>query len=250
MKGDQATILQEKIGSVLVLRLNRPAERNAMSAELVDRLITILGDLDHHPETGAVVLAGAGKGFCAGSDLGGLARMTSADRARFETDSGRAARMLAHVSKPVIAAVHGFAIGGGLTLATSCDIVVTEDACRWSLPEVPIGLFPAWGIGSVIQRVGLSKAKRLCWGIDTLSGREAAAQGLADMVADDAVGVALATADRLCALPRAQAMAVKRYFASHAPDEAFDVAANQTFLETTLTREAGESFVKYGKLDQ
>lgn len=247
--GEPAVTLERK-NAVALLTMNRPEQRNAMSAELVHQLMAELLELDHAAGIGAVVLAGAGKGFCAGSDIGRLAAMTSAGRAAFEADSGRLARLVTRLSKPVVAAVHGFAIGGGLTLATSCDIVVTDANSKWSLPEVSIGLFPAWGIASVTARAGLPFSKRLCWGLDTLSGAEAVARGLADVLAADPLAEALSLAERLCALPRAQAEGVKRYFAGPGSGEAADDSANALFMEATRTPEAEASFIKYGRRDK
>lgn len=240
-------ITVDQSGSVAIVTLDRPDQRNAMSADLVARLIEAIARLDSADDIGAIMMCGAGRGFCAGSDLAGLAAMDMAAREAFEAASGRAARMLAHTVKPVVAAVHGFAIGGGLTLATSCDLVVTDAGSKWSLPEVPIGLFPAWGIASVAQRIGVPAARRLCWGIDTLSGTEAIAIGLADVEAADPRAEAAALAARLAELPRSQTAAVKRYFAPHAPDEATDIAANALFLEAAETPEAAASFMRYGR---
>ena len=153
---------------VLILTLDRPEQRNAMSAALVEAMIATLEALD--PSVRAVMLVGSGRGFCAGSDLAALAAMDNDARSVFETDSARLALLIAAIDVPVIAAVHGFAIGGGLTLAAACDIIVTTADANWSLPEVPIGLFPAWGLGAVEERVGRPAARRLSWGIDTLDG--------------------------------------------------------------------------------
>lgn len=243
----EPAIVRSWRGDVAVLALNRPKQRNAMSQELVDQLIAALADLGHDPSVGAILLIGTGNGFCAGSDLGGLARATPAGRSAFEADSGRAARMIGQCPKPVVAGVHGFAIGGGFTLAAACDLVVTDRAAKWTLPEVPIGLFPAWGMGAVIARAGAPVARRLAWGIDTLDGAQAQTLGLADIVTDgDAVAQAEALCAKLASLPRAQSEAVKRYFAASASDEAGDVAANALFMRATLTPEAEASFIKFG----
>ena len=170
-----------KIGRVLVVALNRPASRNAMSARLVDEMLAALAT---DAEIGALVLTGTGRGFCAGSDLAGLAMMGASEKSAFETASGLLARRIMAHPLPVLAAVHGFAIGGGLTLAAACDIVVTSVEAKWSLPEVPIGLFPAWGLEAVALRVGRPAARRLAWGIDMISGEAAVAMGLADAAAE------------------------------------------------------------------
>jgi enoyl-CoA hydratase/carnithine racemase len=231
------------------VEMNRPAQRNAMSAALVAGLIEIFTQLGGDPAVRAMVLAGAGRGFCAGSDLAGLAAMEEAGRRQFEAESGRLARLLGTLTQPVIAAVDGFAIGGGMTLATSCDLIVSDATAKWALPEVPIGLFPAWGIASVVHRVGRPVAKRLSWGIETLSGTEAYDIGLVDYLVDaNARAKAGEIAGKLAALPATQAGFVKEYFAATraAGDEEADGAANSLFLRAASTAEAAASFEKFG----
>ncbi|WP_327753796.1 enoyl-CoA hydratase/isomerase family protein (plasmid) [Sphingobium sp. SJ10-10] len=231
---------------VHLLRLNRPKSRNAMSVDMVAQAIAWLELAAHDPAIGAVVIHGEGNGFCAGSDLAGLAAMDDAARAAFEAASGRLARALAVFPRPVIAAVHGFAIGGGLTLAASCDIVFTTPDAKWSLPEVPIGLFPAWGLEAVSQRIGRTKARRLSWGIDLMDGHGAAMLGLADEVADPVLPAALALARRLAKLPRDQSAAVKRYFSEVHEGEGGDREANAFFMASCASEAAVASFVKFG----
>lgn len=233
-------------GPIAELTLNRPQRRNAMSPTLVEQLLAALDVLEFSPDILAILLKGEGDGFCAGSDLSCLAQMTRQERARFETASRAVARRIGQMAKPVVAAVTGFAIGGGLTLAAACDIVITDPASRWSLPEVPIGLFPAWGLSAVAMRIGVPAARRLCWGIDTLNGEQAEAIGLADNLAQDPVGEAMALCQRLVALPPKQAQTVKHFFASHAADEASDLAANRLFMEATGSVVARASFKRYG----
>ncbi|MFA7597100.1 MAG: enoyl-CoA hydratase/isomerase family protein [Novosphingobium sp.] len=195
------TLALETAGPVARLSLDRPDQRNAMSALLVAELGECLQQLEGDPQIRTIVLSGSGRGFCAGSDLSELAAMDAAGREAFEAESGRLARLIWNLETPVIAAVTGFAIGGGFTLATSCDIVVTAPDAKWSLPEVPIGLFPAWGIDSVVLRAGQARARRLCWGIDILDGQQAIEAGLADELADDPIAAAHELAQKLAALP-------------------------------------------------
>lgn len=217
-----------------------------MSVALVNSLIDVLSAIEDDLDVRAVVLAGEGAGFCAGSDLAELASMDVHGRRAFEAASGRVARMICQSSKPVLAAVHGFAVGGGLTLATACDIVLTDLSAKWSLPEVPVGLFPAWGVGSVVRRAGVTSARRLAWGIDTLDGRAAHAAGLADEVVEgNVLTIACERAQALAALPCAQAQAVKRYFAVYCADEAADIAAIRLFIEMTSSPEAEATFRRF-----
>ena len=231
---------------VAILTMNRPKQRNAMSAALVAALIEATEKARQDTRIRAILLHGAGTGFCAGSDLAGLAAMDAAGRAQFEAESGRAARLLGQISKPVLAAVKGFAIGGGLTLATSCDIVVTEPGAKWSLPEVPIGLFPAWGLQSVLARVGVASARRLSFGIDTLSGTEAQRLGLADHLAEsDVFAETLARAKQLAGMPATAVAGVKSYFTLNPAGEAADALANRLFGDAATTPEAATTFEKF-----
>ena len=237
-----------KTDGVAVLTMNRPAQRNAMSAGLVQALIEAFSQLNGDAEVRAIVLAGAGSGFCADSDIRGLVGMSPAERQNFEAESGRLARLLGTLAPPVIAAVGGFAIGGGMTLATSCDLIVSERSAKWSLPEVPIGLFPAWGLASVVHRVGRVVAKRLAYGVDVLSGEEAYRLGLVDYIVEQNAGErALELARELAKLPAQQGKFVKEYFATNATvgDEAADFAANNLFMRSTVTEEAQASFKKF-----
>ena len=241
------SIRTERRNDIFHVTLDRPAQRNAMSDALVAELINAIHAFETDDGGRAMVLSGGGNGFCAGSDLRGLAAMNAAQQSAFEEASGRVARMLTDCPKPVVAAVHGFAVGGGFTLAIAADIVVTEAAAKWSLPEVPIGLFPAWGLGAVERRCGVTAARRLSWGIDTLDGAEAVRVGLADVLAEgEALGTAFEIATRLAALPQAQARAVKTYFAGRSDDAAADARANHAFMATIPTAEAQASFVRFG----
>lgn len=231
---------------VLIVTLDRAARRNAMSRSMVDSLLDVL-DLAGPDRVGAIVLTGAGTGFCAGSDLAGLAEMNAQQRHDFEAASGLLARCLVAHPVPVLAAVHGFAIGGGLTLAAACDIVVTHPDAGWSLPEVPIGLFPAWGLEAVELRIGRPLARRLSWGIDKFDGAQAYACGLADTLADDPLAHALDIAAKLAALPRSQAAAVKDYFSVTRSGPAADERAVHHFDASAISPQAAASFERFDR---
>ena len=216
-----------------------------MSEAMVRSLLDLLAGLEPDRCAG-LILSGAGKGFCGGSDLAALAAMTAAERSAFEKACGFLARRLTSCPMPIIAAVHGFAIGGGLTLAAACDIVVTHRAAKWSLPEVPIGLFPAWGLEQLEARTGRPVARRLAWGLETLDGAGAVALGLADHAADDPLSEALAIGRRLASLPRSQAAAVKDYFSVDRTGDDADSCANRHFAAASATPEGLASLARYG----
>lgn len=240
-------IEREDDGRVLRIALDRPQQRNAMSRAMVAGMLSLFDELADKAPARAVILHGNGRGFCAGSDLGELAAMNEAERAAFERDCGELASRINACPAPVIAAVHGFAIGGGLTLAAACDIVISAEDAIWSLPEVPIGLFPAWGLGAVDDRVGLARARRLAMGLERLTGAGAAEAGLADRVDADPMACARALATQLHAMPAAQLAQVKAHYGRGNAWSENDVEANRRFIAATRSPEARESFLRFGK---
>lgn len=227
---------------VVTMTMDRPQQRNAMSPQSVERMIDLFDRLGASVDCHCIVLAGVGRGFCAGSDLKALSRMDDRERSRFEADCGRLSRLIGQLPRPVVAAVHGFAIGGGLTLAAACDIVVTDPKARWSLPEVAIGLFPAWGLHSVLRRCGETRSRRLSWGIDVVDGARAVQMGLADELAEEPLQAALALGRKLAKLPRDQAGYVKEYFSLALSPEQGDQFANHLFMRATGSPEASVTF--------
>jgi enoyl-CoA hydratase len=233
---------------VALLTLNRPLQRNAMSMAMVAELQVALEQAENEVETLVIMLSGAGTGFCAGSDLTDLAKADAGERRRFEEESGRLARTIAALRKPVIAAAHGFAVGGGLTLAAACDIVVTGARSRWSLPEVALGLFPAWGLTAVVDRVGRAAARGLTWGFETLDGTQAWRIGLADRVVEgDVTAEALQIARQVASLPTSSAASVKEYFSADLRGEEADRLANRLFVHSCESAEAIASFNRFSK---
>lgn len=220
-------------GAVAVVTLNRPERRNALGTEGMRALATTLAAADEDGRTGAIVLTGASPAFCAGSDLKELGGLSIAEMCSHEADTAAVARAIAHLSKPVLAAVEGFALGGGFILATSCDVVVTASNARWHLPEVSNGWLPPWGLQTLITRVGPVRARLLTWGAAPIDGTEAHRLGVADEVAapSEALNRAIALAQALAALPRDAARSVKEFFEPFAAGagQALDHAASRTF---------------------
>ena len=219
-------------GRVGIVSLNRPTRRNAMDRDLVAALVQVFRRLDADPEVAAIVLRGEPPGFCAGSDLKFIGRL-SEDTCRFEAETGDMARLLGYLQKPVIASVEGFALGGGFILAASCDLVVSSDNARWHLPEVPIGWLTPWGLNALISRAGAVAARKLCYASEAFDGREAKRLGLVDHLATPghADELALALANRMAVLPKAAVAATKHFFM---PDilgkaEVLDIQANEVF---------------------
>lgn len=240
----------ERTGAVAVVTLHRPLSRNAMDRALVEQCRAALLSLDGDDAVRAVLLRGAAPGFCAGSDLKFISALALEAMSRFEQECGDLGRLMAFLSKPIIAAVEGFAIGGGFTLAACCDYVVAGRTSKWSLPEVPLGWLTPWGLKALIARVGPVRARTLCWCVAPMTGEQAREAGLVDHVCDDgdAEAEALRIAAQIAALPAPAVAATKRFFSSHVLKDAetMDYEANRLFVENCRSTEARRTFAKFG----
>jgi enoyl-CoA hydratase/carnithine racemase len=205
---------RQREGAVGLLRIDRQAVRNALDAALTAQLARAFAEIATDDGVRAVVLAGKGAGFCAGSDLKEMRSVTPGRRLEIAREKAALLRTMAGLPKPVVAAVNGFALGGGMMLAAACDVVVTSRDARWRLPEVGLGFFPPWGLEALVARVGVSRARYLVLGHEQLDGARALELGLADVcVAPGAADAeALAHAARLAQLPPAAVAVTKRYF--------------------------------------
>ena len=138
-------------GHVALLRLNRPEARNALSPEMMERLAAELERLDPDPEVRCVVLAGSDQVFAAGADIKAMSERSFAEALRHPAAAFW--RRVAAVKTPLVAAVSGFALGGGCELALACDMVVASDTARFGQPEVTLGIVPGGGGSQRIARV-------------------------------------------------------------------------------------------------
>ncbi len=241
---------EERSRGVVTFTLDRPQRRNALGEATVASLRERLHHLDNDAEVGAIIITGSPPGFCAGSDLKELGQLTLDKMGAHEARTAQLARELSAMRKPVLAAVEGFALGGGFIFAASCDIVVTGRSARWHLPEVGIGWLPPWGLESVVDRVGVNTARRIIWGDLPLDGVEAHRLGVADQLADDgqALAVAQATAGRLATLPAEAVAAAKLYFAAKSArdGEAGDQLASRLFMDNCRFPTAQATLRKFG----
>lgn len=235
---------------VAVITIDRPERRNALGSQLAKEFSNLFWELDQDDTVRGIVIEGTPPGFCAGSDLKELGGMTIAGMRRHEADTAAVARSIASLSKPVIAAVDGFALGGGFILATSCDIVVTSTTCMWHLPEVTIGWIPPWGLESLVARTGSVIARRLTWGAKPIDGAEAYRLGVADFLTEPGRvrDEALNLANQLAALPAVAVAATKRYFSAavSVAAEARDNEANLLFSENCQYEAAKKTLRKFG----
>ena len=195
----EPVLVREQRGNVLVLRLNRPEARNALSGELVSELGLGFDDAEQDPGIRCVVLTGTGdRAFCAGMDLAAFASGSAGEvDPRGTAAFGRF--MAGGVTLPVVGAAQATAVAGGFELLLACDIVVASDAAKFGFPEVKRGLFPAGGGVFLGTRVPLAIALELTLTGDLVDATRAAALGLVNEVvpAGDVLDAAIRLAERI-----------------------------------------------------
>ncbi|MEO8157901.1 MAG: enoyl-CoA hydratase/isomerase family protein [Betaproteobacteria bacterium] len=229
------------------LVLSRNEVRNALDLATTERLIHSIAEARDDPAIRVLLLRGEGAGFCAGSDVKEMARASMAERLHIAQRKAMLMRVLADLDKPVVCAVHGFALGGGFMLAIGCDAVVTASDAAWRLPEVELGFFPPWGIEALVRRVGIARARWLVWGANRLNGSEALRLGLAEVEvpADKVLDEAHALALRLSELPVASTQATKRFFREQVPAPGLDDLAREIYRQNCEAGSAQAAFARF-----
>ena len=167
--------------AVATVTLNRPALHNAFDESLIEQLTATLVSLDVNPDVRAVVLAGAGRSFCAGADLNWMRRMAAFGHDENLRDAKALAtmlRVLHALSKPTIARVHGAAFGGGVGLVAACDIAIAAPEATFALTEATLGLIPATIGPYVIEAIGARQARRYFLTAERFSAAQALRIGL------------------------------------------------------------------------
>ncbi|MBO0711802.1 MAG: enoyl-CoA hydratase [Acetobacteraceae bacterium] len=218
MAASHETILVETHGPVGLIRLNRPQALNALCDQLMSELGQQLLAFDADPKIGAIVLTGSERAFAAGADIKEMQGRTHPAAYREDFIGARWETVL-RVKKPVIAAVAGFALGGGCELAMMCDIVIAADTARFGQPEINLGVIPgAGGTQRLTRAVGKSKAMDMILTARMMDAAEAERANLVSRVvpADQLVAEAIKTGERIAALsPVAVAMAKEAVNRAH-----------------------------------
>lgn len=175
------SILVETHQRVGLIRLNRPKALNALNAELMSELNTALGDFDQNDEIGAIVITGDERAFAAGADIKEMSTSSAVDM--LLRDNISAFDKIMRISKPVIAAVSGWCLGGGNELAMSCDMIIASESAKFGQPEINIGVIPgAGGTQRLTRAVGKAIAMEMVLNNRTLTAQEALAYGLVNRV--------------------------------------------------------------------
>ncbi|MGW6379536.1 enoyl-CoA hydratase [Rhodococcus sp. NPDC055112] len=207
---DFETILLERKGRVGVITLNRPKALNALNAQLMGEVVAAVVDLERDPEIGAILITGSERAFAAGADIKEMAPKSYMDM--YLDDWFAAWDRLASARKPTIAAVAGYALGGGCELAMLCDIILAADNAKFGQPEIKLGVIPGIGGSQRLTRaVGKAKAMDLCLTGRNMDAEEAERAGLVSRIvpAADLLTEALATATTIAEMSLPIAMMAK-----------------------------------------
>lgn len=195
----------ERRERIAILTLNRPDALNALSVEMLDDLDGHLNSLENDPEIRALVLTGAGeRAFTAGADINHMREATPLEARQYARRGHAVTNRLENFPKPVIAAVNGYALGGGCELALACDIRLASEKAQFGLPEVNIGILPGWGGTQRMARAtSPGFAKELIFTGRRVTADEARATGLVNHVYphDELMDRAVALAEEIATKP-------------------------------------------------
>ena len=203
-------ILVEKKGRVAQITLNRPKQLNALSPELMAELGQALRAAEADEAVGAIVITGNDKAFAAGADIAAMKSYSYMDA--FKSDYITAWEHFRSVRKPVIAAVAGYALGGGCELAMQCDILIAADNAKFGQPEINLGIMPGYGGTQRLPRfTSKAKAMDLCLTARTMDAQEAERAGLVSRIVslDKLMEEALAVAERIAGYSAPVVMMIK-----------------------------------------
>jgi enoyl-CoA hydratase len=245
-----STILVDTRDGVGLITLNRPEALNALNARLVGELSQALAHFDADPDIGCIVLTGSAKAFAAGADIKEMQAKTymEAYLGDFLTSWDRVAER----RKPMIAAVAGFALGGGCELAMMCDIIIAADTAKFGQPEIKLGVMPgAGGTQRLTRIVGKSKAMEMVLTGRMMDAAEAERAGLVARVvpAADLLAEAMRTASQIAALSRPIVMMAKEsvnraYETTLAEGVRFERRLFQSMFASEDQKEGMQAFVE------
>lgn len=193
-------VILEKEGKIAVVTINRPNALNALNSETLKELDLVFDDLAVDDNILTVILTGAGKAFIAGADITEMKDLNALEGRKFGMLGNKVFRKIEILDKPVIAAVNGFALGGGCEISMACDIRIASAKAKFGQPETGLGITPGFGGTQRLARiVGVGMAKQLIYTADIIGAEEALRIGLVNKVVepDALMGEAKAIADKI-----------------------------------------------------
>ena len=246
----------EKKGAVGVITMNRPEALNALNDQVLRDLDSVLDQVEHDEEILVVVLTGSGRSFVAGADIGQMSNFTAVEAKAFGVYGNQVFLKLENLTKPTIAAVNGFALGGGCELCMACDIRLASEKAKFGQPEVGLGITPGFGGTQRLARiVGTANAMELILTAKTIRAEDALALGLvthvypAEELMDKALELANAIAANAQIAVRQSKAAIRRGLQTDmATGAAFESEAFALCFATEDQKDAMRAFVNKEKI--
>ena len=246
----------EKKGAVGVITMNRPEALNALNDQVLRDLDSVLDQVEHDEEILVVVLTGSGRSFVAGADIGQMSNFTAVEAKAFGVYGNQVFLKLENLTKPTIAAVNGFALGGGCELCMACDIRLASEKAKFGQPEVGLGITPGFGGTQRLARiVGTANAMELILTAKTIRAEDALALGLvthvypAEELMDKALELANAIAANAQIAVRQSKAAIRRGLQTDmATGTAFESEAFALCFATEDQKDAMRAFVNKEKI--
>lgn len=226
MSDFETILVERRDDGVAIITLNRPKALNALNQQVMNEVTGVAAELDRDPSVGAIVLTGSAKAFAAGADIKEMQQQSFSDVYAGDWFAGWDA--LTRVRKPLIAAVAGYALGGGCELAMLCDVLLAADTAKFGQPEITLGVIPGMGGSQRLARaVGKAKAMELCLTGRMMDAEEAERAGLVSRIvpADALLDEAIAVAAKIAGMSTPAAMMVKE-----AVDRAFESTLSEGIL--------------------
>ncbi len=173
------TIKYSTDNGIAIVTINRPEVLNALNADVLHDILAASGEAEKDSSVKVVILTGEGRSFVAGADIAAMSNFNTAEAREFVSLGHRAMNSLENMSKPVIAAVNGFALGGGMELSLACDFIYASKDAKFGQPEMKLGIIPGFGgTQRLAHVVGINKARELIYTCDTIDAEEAKRIGL------------------------------------------------------------------------
>lgn len=168
---------------VALLKVNRPQALNALNQEVLLELISAFQELDKDTNVRVIILSGEGKAFVAGADIKEMVDMSPQEARIFSETAHKLMELMENLGKPLIAAVNGFALGGGMELAMACDFIFASEDAKFGQPEINLGIIPGFGGTQRLSRlIGKARAKELIFSGQMFSAKDAKEQGIINKV--------------------------------------------------------------------
>ena len=246
----------EQKGPVGIITMNRPEALNALNEQVLRDLSDVLDQVEENEEILVAVVTGAGRAFVAGADIGQMSTLTAAQGKNFGAFGNSVFLKLENLSKPTIAAVNGFALGGGCELSMACDIRIASEKAKFGQPEVGLGITPGFGGTQRLPRiVGVSNAMELILTARVIKAEEALSMGLvsrvcpAEELMDKALELANAIAANAQVAVRQSKAAIRRGMQTDmATGTAFEAEAFGLCFSTEDQKGAMKAFVNKEKV--